>query len=410
MNWFREKFGTVVVTAIIGFIAFVFVFYGVFNPRATRGLHEGAVAGTVNGDSISIAEFNRAFNQQAEFFRQMSGGKLSEEQIKQFHLRESVFQQLVRRKLMAQEAGRLGMVASDEEVKEKIQEMPVFQKDGRFDLPTYRQVLEANNYSPGTFERMMRDDLSVSQWESYFKARVHASEEEVRSEFLVSNDKRDVKYLVVTHDAGKKDVKVDDEAVKKFLADPAKLNIAKSQFEARKAKDFKTMTFEQARETLAREIIQGEKFDDVRKNSERIADQALGMLTADKAGDAKLNAAFKSYGLEVKSTGMITGKSGYVPGVGEAKDLMKDAFAAKSPIDAAHGGKAKKYAVAAGTVVALLVGAESPDLTKLEGQRESLIKQITSRKERELMEAFNKKLMEKAKIDPNPAVISGEPG
>ena len=58
LSWIREKFGTVVIGGIITFIAFVFVFYGVFSPKSTRGLHEGAVAGTVNGDSISIADFN----------------------------------------------------------------------------------------------------------------------------------------------------------------------------------------------------------------------------------------------------------------------------------------------------------------------------------------------------------------
>ena len=64
LSWIREKFGTVVIGAIISVIALVFVFYGVFSPKATRGLHEGAVAGTVNGDAITIAEFNRAFNLQ----------------------------------------------------------------------------------------------------------------------------------------------------------------------------------------------------------------------------------------------------------------------------------------------------------------------------------------------------------
>ena len=50
LTWIREKFGTVVISCIIGLIGFVFVFLGVFSPKATRGLHEGAVAGTVNGE------------------------------------------------------------------------------------------------------------------------------------------------------------------------------------------------------------------------------------------------------------------------------------------------------------------------------------------------------------------------
>src|SRR6476659_8472653 len=102
LSWIREKFGTVVIGGIITFIAFVFVFYGVFNPKSTRGLHEGSVAGTVNGDPISISEFNRELNRRIELFKNLSGGKLTDEQIKTFRVREGVFQELVNRKLLAQ--------------------------------------------------------------------------------------------------------------------------------------------------------------------------------------------------------------------------------------------------------------------------------------------------------------------
>jgi hypothetical protein len=54
LTWIREKFGKTIIGLIIGLLALVFVFYGVFSPKATRGIHEGAVAGTVNGDPISI--------------------------------------------------------------------------------------------------------------------------------------------------------------------------------------------------------------------------------------------------------------------------------------------------------------------------------------------------------------------
>src|SRR5271170_3101408 len=99
LTWIREKFGTVLIALIIGFIAFVFVFYGVFNPRSTRGLHEGSVAGTVNGDSISLAEYQQELKRRTDFFRGMMGGQnISEEQLKAFHLKGMVFQELVRKK------------------------------------------------------------------------------------------------------------------------------------------------------------------------------------------------------------------------------------------------------------------------------------------------------------------------
>src|SRR5438477_10373418 len=102
MQWFREKFGRIATSAIIGGIALVFAFEGVFGPKATRGLHEGAVAGTVNGEPISIGDYNKALERKLEFLKGMMGGKISEEQIKMFRVRESVFQELAQQKLMAQ--------------------------------------------------------------------------------------------------------------------------------------------------------------------------------------------------------------------------------------------------------------------------------------------------------------------
>src|SRR4051795_6540082 len=108
LSWIREKFGTAMIGGIIAFIAFVFVFYGVFSPKATRGLHEGSVAGTVNGDAISISDFNREVNRRIEMYKNMSGGKLTDEQLKGFQIREGVFKELVKKKLLLQEAKNLG--------------------------------------------------------------------------------------------------------------------------------------------------------------------------------------------------------------------------------------------------------------------------------------------------------------
>ncbi|NBU20140.1 hypothetical protein EBS43_01810, partial [bacterium] len=62
LAWIRNTFGTTGILGTTGLIAIVFIFYGVFTPKSTRGLHEGAVAGTVNGDAISLKEFNYEYN------------------------------------------------------------------------------------------------------------------------------------------------------------------------------------------------------------------------------------------------------------------------------------------------------------------------------------------------------------
>src|SRR5207245_2591788 len=111
-----------------------------------------------------------------------------------FRVQESVFRELVQRKLLVQEAHRMGLSASDEEVKQAILEIPTFQKDGKFDLIAYKQTIEASPYgSTGNFEKLVRDDLSAQRWGEFFMRRIHVSDAEARQEFTMTHNKRNVK-------------------------------------------------------------------------------------------------------------------------------------------------------------------------------------------------------------------------
>lgn len=407
LSLLRGKFGPMFVGGIIGFIAFVFIFSGIFNPSRTKGLHSGSVAGEVNGEAISLSEFNRALNQRIEFYKQMTGGKISEDQIKQFGIRESVFNDLVNRKLMAQEAVKQGMLASDEEIRDKIREIPAFQKDGKFDPVAYRQVLQANNYTPAGFERMLKEDLNSSKWGEYFRNRVVVSDEEIKDEFLISREKRNIKYVVLTTETGKKGVTVSDDDVKKFLAEEAKANLVKSQYEQRKETQYKGKAFDEVKNQIARETIASQKTDEIQKFNANLAKQVQAAMKADKASDAKINAQLKPYGATVQYSGLAPRTSAFLPGVGEAKDVFADAFAKNSPIQA-KGGAPKVYNAPGWTMVALVSESESPDLAKLESAREEVRNSLASRKERGLFESWMKKLNAKAKIRRNESIVGSE--
>lgn len=404
MQWIREKFGATIVTLIVGLLSLVFVFYGVFAPKSTRGLHEGSVAGTVNGEAISVREYQQSLNQRLEFFRKMAGGKVTEDQLRAFRVQESVFRELVQRKLLVQEAQRMGLSASDEEVKQAILEIPAFQKDGKFDMIAYKQTIEASPYgSTGNFEKLVRDDLSAQRWGDYFMRRIHVSDAEARQDFMVTHNKRNVKYVLLTSENGRKGIEVKSEEIKKYLSDASKMNLVKSQFEARKEADFKGKKLEAAQDEIARELIASERVAEVQKINEKIADQVLAAMSSEKGSDARVNAIVKAYGASVKSTGLFSQQGDMIPGIGESKELMADAFQAPSPI-ASH---AKKYNQPGAVVVAVVSEVESPDAAKFDAERDTVIKQLTAKKQRSMYEAWLRKLTEKAKIDVNQDVVRG---
>jgi hypothetical protein len=399
-HWIREKFGAKMISLIIGLIALVFIFFGVFSPDRMQGFHDASVAGAVNGEDISVRDFNRAYSQRVEFYRQMMGDKISDEQLRSMQLRDGVFDELVNARLMAQAAQRAGLVGSDEEVRERIRSYQAFQKEGRFDPVTYKSVLRANSLAPGGFEKLVRDEISQQSWQSYFRGRVRTSESEVQREFLMTNEKRDIKYVLLTAENGKKGLRVQQAEVDAFLKDSAKLERIKGQYELRKEQDLKGKSFDSVREALAREVLASEKTAEVQKFNDQLADELVGLLTA-KGSDAAVNAKLKPLGAEVKKTGLINRLNPFIPGVGQAEELMRDSFAPDSPI----ASRAKKYTSGAWTLVAVIAASETADLAKLPEQRQSILQQLNFRKERSLQEAWLKQAREKAKIERNMTVI-----
>jgi hypothetical protein len=94
-----------------------------------------------------------------------------------------------------------------------------------------------------------------------------------------------------------------------------------------------------------------------------------------------------------------------IPGIGESKELMADAFKEPSPISA----HAKKYSQPGAVVVAVVSEVQHADPSKVDSEREEIVKQLTLKKQRAMYEAWLKNLTEKAKIDVNSAVVrSGE--
>jgi hypothetical protein len=210
----------------------------------------------------------------------------------------------------------------------------------------------------------------------------------------------------LTNESGKKAIKIADADVKQFLRNPAKENIAKGDYDRGKDQKYKGKTYDQAKDSIVRDILAGEKVEEIRKINDSVAAQVAGVLTADKSSDAKVNALLKPYDATVRATGMVSRMNTFIPGIGDSKDLLADLFAAKSPIDPAQGGKAKKYNTATGVLVAIVSETQRPDASKFDAQKPELMRGLANQKERELFDAWIKKLQSKAKIDRNPSVVS----
>ncbi|MCL2789726.1 MAG: SurA N-terminal domain-containing protein [Desulfobulbus sp.] len=159
LNILRKNAQSVFVQALVVIIALVFIFWG-FGRKMQDNPNALAV---VNGKEIPYRDFQQSYERTVEAYKRQFGGQLPPEALQEMKLKEQVLDQLIQEELLRQGAEKAGIMISDGAVQRKIQDMPAFNANGRFDLATYKFVLERNRLSPASFEASIRNDLLVNR-------------------------------------------------------------------------------------------------------------------------------------------------------------------------------------------------------------------------------------------------------
>ncbi len=196
-NWLKWSLALVV-------LAFVLLYVPEFLPGSANvsGLND-AIA-SVEGREISVNQFRRAYQRQLQQYRAAYGGNMDERLLKQLGIDQRILQQLVGEEAALVEAKRLGLGATDEEVKQRILAIPAFQENGQFiGYERYRQMLQMQDppVRENEFEEQVRRSILVEKLQSALTNWISVSDAEVETEFKNRNEK--VKLAVVTLPADK---------------------------------------------------------------------------------------------------------------------------------------------------------------------------------------------------------------
>jgi peptidyl-prolyl cis-trans isomerase D len=159
MNKFQSKTSYVIITFFLGAIMVSFALTGFDGFNSSQG-----AVGTVDGEPITYTEYQNAYNQELTRFSQMFGGKsLTNQQIRQFRIKEGVINRLVQQKLILNLAKDMNLDAGRKEIKEEIKKTPYFLTDKKFDVRKYRALLAQNNFAPAKYEELISNDLATKK-------------------------------------------------------------------------------------------------------------------------------------------------------------------------------------------------------------------------------------------------------
>ena len=166
--------------AIVVLITVTFLFFGIYPSDIG-----GRSVAKVGGDVITADEFNRVYRTMYDNYKELLKDKFSDSFAKS--LKSQALQELITGKLLVQEADRLGLRISDEELQAAIMKMPSFSRNGRFDKQIYERLLDQINMKPAAFEANQREFLLRQKLEQIVKDGVVVTDAELDASYRQKN-------------------------------------------------------------------------------------------------------------------------------------------------------------------------------------------------------------------------------
>ncbi len=184
-------------------LAFILLYIPSFLQTDARAGSSQVVA-SVDGREITADRFRRVYQQQMQQYRSAYGANVDERMLKQLGIDQRIVQQMLEEETALAEASKLGITATDEEVRERIAVLPALQENGRFiGEERYRQLLQMQNppLRPDEFEEQVRRGVTVEKLQAALTNWITVTDKEVDQEFRRRNEK--VKLAVVSFPSDK---------------------------------------------------------------------------------------------------------------------------------------------------------------------------------------------------------------
>ncbi len=199
-------------TIILAFVGTIFYSWGMGGSTRLTG---GVVA-TVGDREIHMNEYDQAFNNLVDFYRQQFKDRFSEQMIASLNLKTAAMDALIQKKLLLMEADRQNIQVSDTELASHISSIPAFQNEGKFSSRMYRNFLTFRRLTPLEFEESQREVLRVDKVQKLIQENVKVTPTEVMEVFKHEEEKVKLKMLAIPEDFFKDESEVTDEEKKDY--------------------------------------------------------------------------------------------------------------------------------------------------------------------------------------------------
>jgi peptidyl-prolyl cis-trans isomerase D len=204
----------VFVVIVLSFVGTIFLVWG---EGGSKGMGSGGYAVKVNRQKISPEDYQRSYYRLRSIYEQLYGKSLSPEMEKQLGVKKMALDSLIDAELVRQEAKKMGISVTKDEVKAAIAAIPAFQKDGAFDFAQYEGTLRASRITASDFEASQKEELLNKKARQKIKDQASVSDDEALQAFKKQNEKIELQYVAYSPAELKGSVKLTEQELTSYL-------------------------------------------------------------------------------------------------------------------------------------------------------------------------------------------------
>ena len=198
---------------VFGAIVLVFIFWGIGGNKGPTS----QVVAVVNGERITDTQFQRVMRDR---LRSVPGNQLDKDE--QDALARQILAQLIEQKALVQEADRIGIEVSDEEIARYLLTIDAFRdSDGRFEMELYKRTLKRMGLKQGQFEDQLREEMKIDKLLEAVAAGISVSEGELRRAWAQQAMSMTLQWVEIPDEALAGRVEVGEADIDRALAERA---------------------------------------------------------------------------------------------------------------------------------------------------------------------------------------------
>ncbi len=307
----RESAGSWIIKVLMGIMVAAFVLVGTGSYKAYRT----SKVAKVNGENISMDEYQQAYYNILENIRRQFGDKLNDEMLKMLNIQQQALDQVIEITLLRQTAEKNKIRVSDRELADAIVKIPAFQDNGKFDATRYKQILSQNRMTPSSFEGLQKEAMLMDKLKSIITSSAKVSEDEGRKWYLWESASVKIAYVCFTPDAST-DLEITDAMIEEYY------NAHKEAYTTEPARKARYVKFDPAgykdRITVTDDEIQQYymdheeefKVEETLSPLEKVSDAIRAKLAAQKAKNLAYDDALSLYDSSLSSDDLINNAAG----------------------------------------------------------------------------------------------------